>query len=143
MWGNVKGLTNGGERYFYGIIRRILQLEYHDFNNKVSLFYCAWFDPINNSGTRVINNYNIVDIINDIIYMARSFMHKKQNKCIISLIQICVETCVDGVYQSPQNQGVIWRYITPRSMDEDKMSDGWWVKISFSQVCSHCVSSHC
>ncbi|XP_058731844.1 uncharacterized protein LOC131603526 isoform X1 [Vicia villosa] len=58
----VKGLTNGGENDFYGIIQRILQLEYHGFSNKIALFYCDWFDPTNNSGTKVITEYNIVDI---------------------------------------------------------------------------------
>lgn len=37
-------------------------MEYHGFSNKIVLFYCDWFDPTNNSGTRVNNEYNIVDI---------------------------------------------------------------------------------
>lgn len=59
---HVKGITNGRENDFYSIIQRILQLEYHGFSNKIALFYCAWFDPTNNSGTRVNNEYNIVNI---------------------------------------------------------------------------------
>ncbi|CAI8596178.1 unnamed protein product [Vicia faba] len=30
--------------------------------NKIAIFYCAWFDPTNNSGTRVNEEYNIFDI---------------------------------------------------------------------------------
>ncbi|KAK2383561.1 hypothetical protein QL285_070997 [Trifolium repens] len=59
---HVKGLTNGGEDDDYGIIQNILQLEYNDFGDKITLFHCEWFDPTKNSGTRVQKQYNIVDI---------------------------------------------------------------------------------
>jgi hypothetical protein len=59
---HVKGLTNGGEDDYYGIIQNILQLEYNDFDDKITLFHCEWFDPTKNSGTRVQKQYNIVDI---------------------------------------------------------------------------------
>ena len=59
---HVKGVTNGGENDFYGIIQRIHQLEYHGLSNKITLFYCDWFDPTNNTGTKVNIEYNIVDI---------------------------------------------------------------------------------
>ncbi|KAK2436720.1 hypothetical protein QL285_021692 [Trifolium repens] len=57
-----EGITNGGENDFYGIIQNILQLEYNDFDDKITLFHCEWFDPTKNSGTRVQKQYNIVDI---------------------------------------------------------------------------------
>ncbi|GAU48783.1 hypothetical protein TSUD_406260 [Trifolium subterraneum] len=51
---HVKGLTNGGEDDYYGIIQNILQLEYDDFDDKITLFHCEWFDPTKNSGTRQV-----------------------------------------------------------------------------------------
>ncbi|XP_058747324.1 uncharacterized protein LOC131620309 [Vicia villosa] len=43
----VKGVTNGGEDDFYGVITHIYELEYNylDSENKVVLFYCDWYDP--------------------------------------------------------------------------------------------------
>lgn len=59
---HVKGVTEGGEDDFYGIIQRIFELEYHGLSNKIAIFYCEWFDPTRNRGTRVHPHYNIVDI---------------------------------------------------------------------------------
>jgi hypothetical protein len=59
---HVKGLTEGGEDNYYGIIKHIFQLKYQDISNRITLFYCEWFDPTKNSGTRVHPQYNIVDI---------------------------------------------------------------------------------
>jgi len=60
---HVKGLTEGGEDDFYGIIHRIYELEYNTSNKpkKVVLIFCEWFDP-SRKGTRVDPKYNIVDI---------------------------------------------------------------------------------
>ncbi|CAK8574835.1 unnamed protein product [Lathyrus sativus] len=41
----VKGITEGGEDDFYGVIKHIFELEYHELSHKVALFYCQWFDP--------------------------------------------------------------------------------------------------
>jgi hypothetical protein len=108
---HVKGLTNGGEDDYYGIIQNILQLEYNDFDDKITLFHCEWFDPTKNSGTRVQKQYNIVDIKMNKRYRQYDMflLAQKQDKCTMLLIQKCVETCVDGVRQSPPNQGVMWR----------------------------------
>ena len=59
----VKGLTEGGEDDFYGIIHNIYELEYNTSNNKkkVVLFFCKWFDP-SRKGTRMDPRYKIVDI---------------------------------------------------------------------------------
>jgi len=59
----VKGLTEGGEDVFYGIINKIYELEYNSstYPNKVVVFYCEWFDP-SRRGTRVNSIYGIVDI---------------------------------------------------------------------------------
>jgi len=58
----VKGVTEGGEDDFYGVIQHIFELEYHGLSHKVALFYCQWFDPKRNRGTKVNPNYDIVDI---------------------------------------------------------------------------------
>lgn len=59
---HVKGLTEGGEDDFYGIIKHIFELEYRGLSKKIALFYCDWFDPTINRGTRVHPQYNIVDV---------------------------------------------------------------------------------
>lgn len=127
MWGNVKGLTNGGERYFYGIIQRILQLEYHDFNNKVSLFYFAWFDPINNSGTRVINNYNIVDIkMNKWYHLYGSFIHAQEAKQVyyLSYPDMCRNLCGWCVSITTKPRGYMEIYNT--EIDGWRQNE-WWM----------------
>lgn len=58
----VKGVTGGGEDDFYGVIQHIFELEYHRLPHKVALFYCQWFDPRRNRGTKVHPQYDIVDI---------------------------------------------------------------------------------
>lgn len=58
----VKGITEGGEDDFYGIIQHIFELEYSGLCNKITLFYCDWFDPKRSRGTQVHLQYNIVDI---------------------------------------------------------------------------------
>ena len=57
----VKGVTQGGEDDFYGVIDRIIEIEYHGLPTKVPLFYCQWFDP-SHRGTRVHPQYKIVQI---------------------------------------------------------------------------------
>jgi len=37
-------------------------LEYVTLNKKISLFYCEWFDPTINVGTRFHSQYNLVEI---------------------------------------------------------------------------------
>ena len=56
----VKGVTQGGEDDFYGVIERIIEIEYHGLP-KIPLFYCQWFDPTHR-GTRVHPQYKIVQI---------------------------------------------------------------------------------
>ncbi|XP_058765057.1 uncharacterized protein LOC131638514 [Vicia villosa] len=58
----VKGITEGGEDDFYGVIKHIFELEYHELSHKVALFYCQWFDPKRGKGTKVHPHYDIVDI---------------------------------------------------------------------------------
>ncbi|CAK8571201.1 unnamed protein product [Lathyrus sativus] len=58
----VKGITEGGEDDFYGAIKHIFELEYHELSHKVALFYCQWFDPKRGRGTKVHPHYDIVDI---------------------------------------------------------------------------------
>ena len=48
----VKGITDGGEDDFYGIIHYKYELEYVALNKKIPLFYREWFDPTINFGTR-------------------------------------------------------------------------------------------
>ncbi|XP_045791903.1 uncharacterized protein LOC123886649 [Trifolium pratense] len=62
-WGpESKGFTRGGEDDFYGVIQHIFELQYHKFPHKIALFYCRWFDPRQNRGTKVHPHYDIVDI---------------------------------------------------------------------------------
>lgn len=55
----VKGVTEGGEDDFYGVIKHIYELCYNE--NKVVLFYCEWFDP-SPRWTRVNKICDTVDI---------------------------------------------------------------------------------
>ncbi|XP_029126265.1 uncharacterized protein LOC109793794 isoform X1 [Cajanus cajan] len=59
----VKGLIEGGEDDFYGVIKHMYELEYNTstYPKKVVVFYCDWFDP-SSRGTRIDPKYNIVDI---------------------------------------------------------------------------------
>lgn len=59
---HVKGVTEGGEDDFYGIIQRIYELDYCGLNSKVPVFYCQWFDPRQPRGTRIYPQYNIVEL---------------------------------------------------------------------------------
>jgi hypothetical protein len=59
---HVKGLTEGGEDDYYGNINHIYELDYFGLKDKVALFYCEWFDPTRNAGTKVHPQYKIVDI---------------------------------------------------------------------------------
>jgi len=58
----VKGLTRGGEDDFFGTIHHIYELEYGSLNKKIPLFYCEWFDPTINVGTRFHSQYYLVEI---------------------------------------------------------------------------------
>ena len=58
----VKGVTDGGQDDFYGIIQHIYELEYVGLTKKIPLFYCQWFDPTINVGKRYHSQYNIVEI---------------------------------------------------------------------------------
>ncbi|WVZ25947.1 hypothetical protein V8G54_004491 [Vigna mungo] len=68
---HVKGLTEGGEDDFYGLIKHIYELEYTTsmIEKKIVLFYCDWFDP-SRTGTRVDSKYGIVDIRLDKRYVS-------------------------------------------------------------------------
>jgi len=48
----VKGVTDGGEDNFYGIIHHIYEFEYLGLSRKIPLFYCEWFDPTIIVGTK-------------------------------------------------------------------------------------------
>ncbi|WVZ23067.1 hypothetical protein V8G54_001611 [Vigna mungo] len=67
---HVKGLTEGGQDDFYGVIKHIYELEYNSTSTekKIVLFYCDWFDP-SRVGTRVDSKYGIVDIRMDKRYV--------------------------------------------------------------------------
>ena len=67
---HVKGLTEGGEDDFYGVIQHIYEVEYNSLtsDNKVVLLYCNWFD-LSTRGTRVDSKYGIVDIRMDKRYV--------------------------------------------------------------------------
>ncbi|GAU50134.1 hypothetical protein TSUD_408660 [Trifolium subterraneum] len=56
----VKGVSDGGEDDFYGVIKHIFELSYR-YDNKVVLFYCEWFDPTHN-GTKIDPKHKNVDI---------------------------------------------------------------------------------
>lgn len=66
----VKGVSEGGEDDFYGVIKHIFELTYAyvEQDNKVVLFYCEWFDPRN--GTKIDPKYKTVDIRMDRRYNA-------------------------------------------------------------------------
>lgn len=59
---HVRGLTEGGEDDYYGTINYIIELDYFGLKDKVALFYCEWFDPTKNRGTKIHPQYQIVDI---------------------------------------------------------------------------------
>ena len=58
----VKGVTDGGEDDFYGIVENIYEFEYPGLGQNVFLFYCQWFDPTRSTGTRVHPTYHLVDV---------------------------------------------------------------------------------
>jgi len=58
----VKGVIYEGEDDFYGTIHYIYEFEYVALNKKIPLFYCDWFDPTINVGTRFHSQYNLVEI---------------------------------------------------------------------------------
>lgn len=59
---HVKGLNEGGEDDYYGTINHIFEVDYFGLKDKIALFYCEWFDPTKNKGTKVHPHYKIVDI---------------------------------------------------------------------------------
>ncbi|XP_058758797.1 uncharacterized protein LOC131632049 [Vicia villosa] len=59
---HVKGLAEGGKNDFYGIIKHIFELDYFGLKEKIPVFYCEWFDPTKNTGTKVHPQYKIVNI---------------------------------------------------------------------------------
>ena len=60
---HAKGLTEGGEDDFYGVIQHMYEVKYKSSTSdkKVVLFYYNWFDP-STRGTRVDSKCGIVDI---------------------------------------------------------------------------------
>ena len=58
----VKGVTDGGEDDFYGLVENIYEFEYPGLGQNVFLFYCQWFDPTRSTGTRVHPTYHLVDV---------------------------------------------------------------------------------
>jgi len=52
-----------GDIDYYGVVKEILQLEYTGWPyKKLILFRCKWFDPNPTRGTRVHNQYNIIEV---------------------------------------------------------------------------------
>jgi len=66
----IKGLIEGGEDDFYGIIQHIYELEYNSSSSpkRVVVFYCDWFDP-SRRGTIVDLKYGMVEIQMDKRYL--------------------------------------------------------------------------
>ena len=61
VWVRGDGGDAGGVDY-YGVLEKIVELEYSGSSvKKVTLFYCKWFDPLSQSGTKVHPQYNLVD----------------------------------------------------------------------------------
>jgi len=58
----VKGVIDGGEDDFYGIIHHIYEFDYLGLSKKIPLFYCEWFDHTINVGTKFHSQYNIVKV---------------------------------------------------------------------------------
>jgi hypothetical protein len=60
----VKGGSNGGaESDYYGVLKEVIQLEFFGEPTKmVVLFYCDWFSPETPNGTRVYDQYDIVEV---------------------------------------------------------------------------------
>jgi len=60
----VKGGTNeGAESDYYGVLKEVIQLEYFgEPTKRVVLFYCDWFSPEIPRGTRVYDQYGIVEV---------------------------------------------------------------------------------
>jgi hypothetical protein len=69
----VKGVGEGGEDDFYGVIKRIFELRYQyvEQNNDVVVFYCEWFNPA--SGTKIDPKHKTVDL-----RMDKSHYYKKE-----------------------------------------------------------------
>lgn len=67
----VKGVNEGGEDDYYGVIKHIYELQFSelDYAKTVVLFYCDWFDP-SAIGTKLDPKYNRVDIRMDKKYPA-------------------------------------------------------------------------
>ena len=57
---HVKGVTKNGQDDFYGVIQHIYELKYVGITKKIPIFYCEWFDPRMDVGTRVNPTYNLV-----------------------------------------------------------------------------------
>ncbi|XP_013617848.1 PREDICTED: uncharacterized protein LOC106324422 [Brassica oleracea var. oleracea] len=56
------GICVKGERYFYGILQEIIEVEFPGLvKMKCVLFKCDWFDPTENRGVRY-NKFGVVDI---------------------------------------------------------------------------------
>jgi len=59
----VRGTNGQSESDFYEILSNTIQLEYIGFSiMNVILFQCEWFDNTPNIGTKVDNNYEIVQV---------------------------------------------------------------------------------
>jgi len=58
----VKGVTDRDEDDFYSIIHHIYEFDYLGLDKKISLFYCEWFDPTINVGTKCHSQYNILEV---------------------------------------------------------------------------------
>jgi len=47
---------------FYGILQEIVEVEYIGEPKKLVLFYCKWYNPNPKDGTRVHEQYRIVEV---------------------------------------------------------------------------------
>jgi len=50
---HAKGVTEGRQNDFFGVIEHIYEIQYLGLSKKIPLFYCQWFDPTQDIGTKV------------------------------------------------------------------------------------------
>ena len=59
----VECVKDDGEKYYYGIIKEIMQVEYsREPTKQLVVFNCEWFDNTINHGIKVQPQYGIVEV---------------------------------------------------------------------------------
>ena len=83
-----KGAGEGGvENDFYGILKDVVEIEYPgEPIKKCILFSCHWFDNTRDIGTRVHNDFGIVEI-------RHTRRYRKYDPFILQLLQLRCITC--------------------------------------------------